>query len=183
MRNRLLLPLALLLLALPLAAADPAGQYFSGLQLVDQDGHDVDLYGLMKGRTIVIESFFSTCTGSCPIMARSLLAVQKHYADRIGKDIVLVSITVDPATDTPARLKEYARTVGAKEGWYFLTGSKEQVERALRKLGQYVERREDHVNILIAGNDKTGLWKKIFGLAKSDEIIPVIASVVDDTGK
>src|SRR5260370_20429257 len=115
-----------LLLALPLFAADPSAssRYFANLTLVDQDGNAVDLYSLMKGRTIVIHSFFTTCAASCPIMTRTIAAMQDRFADRLGKDLVLVSITVDPANDTPAKLKAYAKGMKSQPGWYFLPRSK-----------------------------------------------------------
>ncbi len=175
-----------ILVCLPLAASDAkpsaSASYFANLKLVDQDGNSVDLYSLMQGRTIVMHSFFATCVASCPIMTKTLSAVQERFADHVGKDLVLVSITVDPANDTPAKLKAYARNMNAKPGWYFLTGTKEQVDAALRKIGQYAEGRDNHTNILLIGNDKTGLWKKAFGLAKVSEILPIVDSVLNDDG-
>jgi protein SCO1/2 len=169
--------------ALPLAAADASAKYFAGLNLVDQDGNAVDLYSLMKGRSIVMHSFFATCTASCPVMIHTVAALQERFGDRLGKDLVLISITVDPATDTPAKLKAYAAGMKAKPGWYFLTGTKEQVETALKRIGQYAEGRDNHMNVMVVGNDKTGLWKKAFGLAKVDDIAAIVDSVVNDTGK
>jgi protein SCO1/2 len=163
-------------------AANPAPSYFRDLALVDQNGTEVDLYALMKGRTIVINTFFASCSGSCPVMAAAFSAIQTHYGERVGRDLVLVSITVDPEHDTPAKLREYAKRVNAGAGWYFLSGTREQVDRALRKLGQYVEVREQHQNIFLIGNDRTGLWKKALGLAKPAELIEVVRSVVDDPG-
>jgi len=114
------------------------------------------------------------------MLVKNLLAVQQTFAGRMGKDLVLVSITVDPINDTPAKLKAYANRVGAKNGWYFLTGSKEQVDAALRKIGQYAATPAEHMNVFAAGNDKTGLWKKLSGLAKSDEIVAGVGSVLND---
>jgi protein SCO1/2 len=175
-----------ILLALPLFAADPpsaSSRYFANLTLVDQDGNTVDLYSLMKGRTIVMHSFFTTCAASCPIMTRTVAAMQERFADRVGKDLVLVSITVDPANDTPAKLKAYAKGMNARSGWYFLTGTKEQVDAALQKIGQYTEGRDNHTNVIVIGNDRTGLWKKAFGLAKAPEVLTIVDSVLNDDGK
>lgn len=174
--------LVLLLSAVPAIASEGAAKYFANVALVDQDGKPTDLYSLMRDRTIVMNTFFATCTGSCPVMARSLAAVQDRYADRLGKDLVIVSITVDPANDTPAKLKAYAKSVSAKRGWYFLTGTKEQVEVALKRIGQYADTRDAHMNVIVAGNDRTGLWKKAFGLAKPQEIVDIVGSVLDDRG-
>jgi protein SCO1/2 len=50
----------------------------------------------------------------------------------------------------------------------------------LKKLGQYVEDKNDHLTIFIIGNERTGLWKKAFGLAKPEELVRVVQSVIDD---
>jgi protein SCO1/2 len=177
----------ILALALPLAptlsGADSSAKYFAGLNLVDQDGNAVDLYSLMKGRSIVMHSFFATCTGACPVMTHTVAALQEKFSDHLGKDLVFISITVDPVNDTPAKLKAYAAGMKAKPGWYFLTGTKEQVDTALKRIGQYAEGRDNHMNVMIVGNEKTGLWKKAFGLAKVDDIAAIVDSVVNDTGK
>jgi protein SCO1/2 len=160
----------------------PAAQkYFTDVSLVNQDGEAMRLYSdLLKGKVVVIDFFFATCQGTCLPMNRNLQKVQDSLGERLGKEVYLISISVDPAVDTPARLKEYAKKLNARPGWYFLTGEKANVDFALRKLGQYVENKQDHTNIFIIGNERTGLWKKAFGLAKPDELIKVVDSVVDD---
>jgi len=177
--------------AAPAAQSVPAKQphesaahhYFTDVELIDQDGRPQRLYSdLLAGKTVVVDSFFSSCTGSCPAVAATLARIQAALGDRLGRDVVLLSLSVDPQTDTPARLKEYAARLGARPGWYFLTGSKQNVDLALRKLGQYSERKEDHTNLLIVGNERTGLWKKVFGLAKPEEILAIVQGVLDDRG-
>ncbi|MEA2490471.1 MAG: hypothetical protein QOH21_2263 [Acidobacteriota bacterium] len=184
MKPSAILATVLLLLAVSASAADGgASHYFAKLALVDQNGRRVDLYDdFMKGHTVVINSFFASCTGSCPVMGRTFLHLQNKLGDRIGKDVILVSISVDPEHDTPEKLKAYANRIGAKPGWYFLTGTKAEVDTALRKLGQFTEVREGHVNIIVAGNDRTGLWKKALGVAKAEDVYTVVASVADDQG-
>ncbi len=157
-----------------------AQKYFSGLPLTDQDGKRVDLGEVMKGRTVVVYSFFAQCTASCPMMAHSLTELQSRFADRLGRDLWFVSITVDPENDTPAKLKAYAARNLAKKGWSFLTGSREEVDAALKKLAQWRPTREDHMNLWIIGNDTTGLWMKANGLAKANELGDIIQKVADD---
>jgi cytochrome oxidase Cu insertion factor (SCO1/SenC/PrrC family) len=160
-----------------------AKSYFADLVLTDQDGRTVKLYDdVMAGKTVVINSFFATCHGSCPVMSGNFVAIQKAFADRLGKDLVLVSITVDPQSDTPEKLRAYAKSVKAQPGWYFLTGAQENVDKALRRLGQYVEDKNDHQNLFLVGNLQTGLWKKAFGLAKPDDLVKVVESVLNDRG-
>lgn len=165
------------------AADKPAGNYFANLKLTDQNGRRVDLYDdLMKDRIVVINSFFATCPGSCPVMSKTFAHLQEQLGDRIGRDVFLISITVDPANDTPPVLKKYAEQWKARPGWLFLTGSSVEVSAALNKIGQYVDDRETHKNVILVGNDRTGLWKKLFGLAKPAEIYTSVESVVNDRG-
>jgi protein SCO1 len=94
--------------------------------------------------------------------------------------VYLISISVDPETDTAPALKSYARRFKAKRGWFFLTGKKENVAWALHKVGQYVEQKEDHLNLVVIGNEGTGLWKKAFGLAEPEALWRVLESVLND---
>ena len=166
------------------AGPSPAQKYFGDVPLTNQDGREMRLYSdLIKDKIVVIDVMFTSCTGACPIMSSTFARIQDRIGDRLGKDVHLISISVDPVNDTPAKLKEYAGRFSAKPGWYFLTGPKENVDEALRKLGQYVENREAHQNLFLIGNDRTGLWKKAFGLAKPDEIFPIVDSVLNDKGE
>jgi protein SCO1 len=172
-------------LAAPAAAppAAPGQSYFGEIPLVNQDGETMRLYSdLLRGKVVVIDFMFTSCTGACPVMSANFAKIQDWLGDRLGKDVFLVSVSVDPLTDTPAKLKEYAARFKARPGWYFLTGSKENVDAALRKLGNYVETPEAHQNLFIIGNERTGLWKKAFGLAQPEVLIPIVESVVEDKG-
>jgi protein SCO1/2 len=167
-------------------AADAAEQsgtqkYFTDVLLINQNGEKMRFYSdLLKGKVVIINSFFATCQGSCLPMNRNLEKVQQALGDRIGRDVFILSISVDPLVDTPPKLKDYAKRLNARPGWYFLTGDKENVEFALKKLGQFVDDKQDHLNIFIIGNERTGLWKKAFGLAQSVELVKVVESVLND---
>jgi protein SCO1/2 len=166
------------------ASQSAAQKYFTDVELVDQDGRVVRLYSdLLKGKTVVINAFFATCQSVCPPMSANLRRVQEAFKERVGRDLYIISITVDPETDTPAALKEYAKKYGAVPGRYFVTGKKENVDWALYKLGQYVEQKDQHTSVFIVGNEATGLWKKVFGLAKADEIVQIVESVLNDKGE
>jgi len=160
-------------------AANPAHNYFTDVALTDQNGKPVRFYSdVLQGKTVVIESFFTSCTGTCPLMNSTFAKIQNAVGDRLGKDVVLVSITVDPETDTPAKLKEYAAHMKARPGWVFLTGKKENVDQALHKLGLKVATREEHKNLFLVGNEPKGVWKKVLGLGKADEIVQIVQGVI-----
>lgn len=161
----------------------PARSYFTDTELVAQDGVPRRFYtDLLAGKVVVINSFFASCQGVCPVMAGKLAKIQEWLGERLGDRVNLLSITVDAENDTPEVLAEYAERWRARPGWYFLTGEPERVERVLGKLGQAVDTREAHTNLLIVGNLETGLWKKAYGLAPPAELIRVVESVLEDQG-
>ena len=172
--------------AQPQAGAQPAlsasNKYFTDVLLLDQDGKSHRLYtDLMKDRIIIVNAMFTTCTSVCPPMNHNMEMIQERLGDRLGKDVVMLSFTVDPVTDTPPVMKAYAAKFHARPGWYFLTGKKENLDFALRKFGQVIQKPDDHSTIIIIGNDRTGLWKKAFGMAKTGALIEVVETVLNDT--
>lgn len=185
-------PLVLLLAATLATAAlaqgpdmrlDPAKarEYFPDVPLVNQDGETMRFYSdLIEGKSVVISVFFTSCVGVCPVLSEKIAALQKRLGDRLGEEVHLISISVDPETDTPQRLKAYAERFEARPGWYFLGGRKENVDWVLRKLGQYVTNKEGHSNILLVGNSRTGRWKKVFGLVPAEELLEAVEAVLND---
>ena len=118
----------------PTAPAESAAKkYFSDVVLVNQNGEKMRLYSdLLQGKVVIINSFFATCQGSCLPLNRNLQKVQEALGARLGKDISIISISVDPTVDTPPLLKAYAQKFDAKPGWYFLSGDKANVETPTR---------------------------------------------------
>jgi protein SCO1/2 len=162
----------------------PAQKYFSDVELIDQDGRKVRFYtDVLKGKTVIVNAFFTTCTSVCPPMNRNMEKIQEALGERVGKDVFLVSISVDPETDTPPVIKEYSKKFHAREGWMFLTGKKENVDWALYKVGQYVEDKNSHTTVIIIGNEATGLWKKALGMANAEDLVKIVRTVADDKGE
>jgi protein SCO1/2 len=165
----------------PGKGVDAAERYFTNTPLVDQSGVSHRFYGdLLRGKVVVINVFFSQCNGSCVAMGNTLAKLQERLGDRLERDVRLISITVDSPNDTPGVLTAYAKRYNARKGWYFLSGAKVDVDTLLKKLGQYVEVRENHGAVMLVGNMRTGLWKKLFGLADAELVIEQIQTVIDD---
>jgi len=79
----------------------------------------------LAGHVWIADFIFTTCPGPCPMMSSKM--AQLHY-DFAKEDVQFVSITVDPARDTPEKLKEYAGQYQADpRRWWFLTGSADQI--------------------------------------------------------
>jgi protein SCO1/2 len=158
-----------------------AERYFGDAVLTNQDGKSLRLYtDILKGNVVIINSFYSTCSSVCRVTIPVFKQLQESLGERVGKDVRLVSITVDPENDTPEILRQYAVGVGAKPGWEFLTGDKQTVDAVLYKFGLYTDAKEDHSNVFIVGNEPTGLWKKMLGIAPPYEILRSVESVLND---
>jgi cytochrome oxidase Cu insertion factor (SCO1/SenC/PrrC family) len=151
--------------------SDTNEKYFTNLPLLTQENKTVRFYSdLLKGKIVLINFMFTTCKGVCSPMTANLAKVQRFLGERVGRDINMISISVDPETDTTAVLKHYAETFKAQPGWYFLTGKKENVDWVLYKLGGYVEDKGQHSSVLILGNEATGEWIKMPAMAGPTEI-------------
>jgi protein SCO1 len=163
------------------ARIEHASNYFGNENLVDQNGRQFHFYDdLLREKVVVIDTFFATCQGSCPRMSAVFMALQDWLGDRLGRDVELISITVDPVNDTPPVLKDYASRFHARPGWHLMTGDPDTVTDVLKRLGEYTQNKQDHLNVFLIGNERTGLWKKAFGLSPPDDLKKVLISVMSD---
>ncbi len=157
-----------------------AASYFPNTVLLTQDNKPVHFFDdLLKGKTVVINFMFTTCTGVCPPMTANLAKVQEYLGERVGKSVNMISISVDPTTDTPATLKKFASTYKVKPGWTFLTGKPEEVETVLRKIGGFVKDKNDHTSLVIIGNVETGEWMKVFAMTAPSEMADIVIKLSD----
>lgn len=159
---------------------EAAAKYFPNTTLLTQDNRPVRFYDdLLKGKVVLINFVFTTCKGVCSPMTANLAKVQKHLGERVGRDVLMISISVDPETDTPAVLKKYADQFKAQPGWYFLTGEKKNVDWVLYKLGGYVEDKQQHNSTLIIGNVAKGEWMKVMAMSNPAEIAGAVTKMID----
>ncbi|MGF2075526.1 SCO family protein, partial [Enterococcus casseliflavus] len=85
-----------------------------------------------------------------PPLGATFARVQRELGD---KDVQFISVSVDPLTDTPERLKAWGAKFKAGAGWTFVTGNKPEIDQLLRALGASAARREDHTPSVVIGND------------------------------
>lgn len=101
--------------------------------LVDQDGRGFASDEALRGKVWIAGFAFTSCTSICPMLTSQMANVQRRL-DPYGDRVHLVTITVDPETDTPERLREYAERYGADlERWSFLTGEPERVRETIEQ--------------------------------------------------
>ncbi len=138
--------------------------YFPNVPLTKHDGTRVRFYDdLLKGKAVVISFIYTSCEDSCPLETARLVQVQRLLGDRVGRDIFMYSISIDPERDTPAALSKHREKYGVGPGWDFLTGKREDVDLIRMKLGLYIddlEQDNDHSLNLIMGNEPMGRWRK-----------------------
>jgi cytochrome oxidase Cu insertion factor (SCO1/SenC/PrrC family) len=150
------------------------------VEVLDQDGNQLHFYSdLIKGKTVAINFIFTNCTTICPPLAATFARVQKEMGDRVGRDVHLISISVDPVTDTPERLKAWGAKYKAGAGWTFVTGDKQEIDKLLNALGASVARREDHSPTVIVGNDSKDIWTRTYGLARTSQMMGLILKVIE----
>ena len=148
------------------------------VEVLDQEGNALHFYSdLIKNKTVAINFIFTNCTTICPPLAATFARLQRELGDKVGKDVHLISISVDPLTDTPERLKAWGAKFKAGPGWTFVTGEKQEMDKLLDALGASVSKREDHTPAMIIGNDSKEIWTRTYGLAKTSQLVPLILSV------
>lgn len=140
--------------------------YFPNVPLVTHEGKQVRFFDdLIKGKVVVINFLYTSCPDVCPLETARLREVQELLGDRVGRDVFMYSISIDPEHDTPEVLKRYAERFEAGPGWWFLTGKKDDITLLRRKLGLYSDqeggRLEAHAVSSIIGNQSTGRWMKM----------------------
>ncbi len=165
-------------------------QRFPNVPLLTQDGERVRFYDdLVKGKIVMINAFYATCTGICPRGTGTLREVQERLGDRVGRDVFMYSLTLKPAEDTPDVLREYAETYDVRPGWTFLTGRPEDCELLRRRLGfQLTDPKLDadtsqHTGSVLAGNETIDRWLMCPTSIPAVEILRGLRSLRLDVGK
>jgi protein SCO1/2 len=148
-------------------------------QLVDQDGRKLRLASdALADKVVVVGFVYTHCSDVCPMVAHTFSRLQESLAPLMEKRVRLLTLTVDPARDTPARLKEYSAHFAPKPGWLWLTGDPGNVTEALQSFGIHIRKPENHPAQILVGDPKTGRWTRFYDvdqprqvLAKVDELL------------
>lgn len=113
--------------------------------LTDQDGQPFSLSDL-RGKVIILDFIFTRCPGPCPLLSLKFSQLQQKLGERLGKDVMLLSISIDPRHDTPTVLKEYAQRYSANPtGWKFLVGSTRDTIMTASAFGADYEANQDGI--------------------------------------
>lgn len=165
------------------AAADAkAREYFTNVELIDQDGNRLKFYDeVLKDNVVVISFIFTNCGGACPLMTRNLTMIRDMLPANVRDEVHFLSISLDPVRDTPAAMKEFAQTHDAdQEDWLWLTGKPDNVNLVTRKLGTYTDELEAHTTMLIAANVRESHWTKIQPNVPPNGVVERLRLLVED---
>jgi protein SCO1/2 len=164
-------------------SGDPNG-LFPNIEMTSHEGKSYRFYDdLIKGKKVVFNFFYSGCGDVCPLATQRLVEVQEMLHGRVGRDLHMYSVTLQPELDTPAVMREYMQTYGVQPGWLFLRASREDTELLRRKLG-FVDPDpeldadiESHIGVVKFGNDAIGRWGACPSFADPEEIHASILTV------
>jgi protein SCO1 len=166
------------------AVAEDDRTFIPNTAVVDQDGRRHRFYDdLVKNRVVMINFFFTSCGETCPLVSENLRAVQDLLGERVGRDIFMYSVSLQPELETPAILKDYAQIWEVRPGWRFLTGEPAEIEALRRSMGfasadPAVDRiLDNHTGLVRYGNDRLDRWGGVPGLARAAWIAQAVTAL------
>jgi len=141
------------------------------VRLVRDDGKVVSLPEEMDdGRPVVLNFIFTTCSSICPLMSQTLAQFERELGADRGK-VHLMSISIDPEEDTPARLREYARKFHAGPEWQHYTGTPEASLAAQRAFNVWRGDKMSHAPVTLVRAAPGKPWLRIQGFLTPGELL------------
>jgi protein SCO1/2 len=138
--------------------------------LLNTSGKNISLKKILNsGKPVALNFIFTTCTTICPVMTATF-SQMRHQLGKASSKIQFVSITIDPEYDRPEVLKEYAARFSAGEGWSFLTGDGNTINKVLRSFDVDSGSKMNHQPITLFKNPKSSTWIRVNGLASGKQM-------------
>lgn len=169
------------------AKAQTTRTYIPNIELVDQEGRGFRFYDdLIKDKVVLLNVFFTACGDTCPLVTENLRAVQDLLGGRMGRDIFMYSISLQPELETPAILKEYAEQWDVQPGWRFLTGRPADIDHLRTSMGfadadpEFAVNKDSHTGLLRYGNDRLDRWAGTAGLGRAAWIAKTVTTIADN---
>jgi protein SCO1/2 len=125
---------------------------------------------LDDGRPVLLNFIFTTCSSICPLTSRTLEEFQRKLGTQASK-VHLMSISIDPEQDTPARLSEYAHKFHAGPEWQYYTGTLEASLAAQKAFDVYRGEKMSHTPVTLMRSAPGKPWLRIEGFVTPDELV------------
>ena len=146
------------------ARSESARIKLADVPLVDQSGKTVRLEkDLVTDKIVVMSFIYTSCTTVCPVVSSIMGKVQQQLGARVGSEVQLVSISIDPQRDDAERLNDYARSFQKGPGWSWLTGSTQSVNETLKGLGSFSGDFKRHQPLILVGDGNSRHWTRFYG--------------------
>jgi len=146
--------------------------------VLNQDGKPVNFYtDLVKGKIVLVHFIFTTCEDVCPMQGESLAKLRTLLGDRVGREVQFISVSLDPETDTPARLKAWGKMFGAGPGWSLVTGDQQRIDRIIRAFTGGSTGKGEHAPLFVIGDESKGVWRRANALTEPSRLLRVIDQV------
>jgi protein SCO1 len=129
---------------------------------------------LVKGRIAVINFIYTDCTRICPRQGKTFAGLSEVLGDRLNKDVVLISISLAPETDTPEKLADWASGFSPRPGWIFLTGAPAEVWPLIRSLAPVISQKSGHDATAVVWHEASGTCVYKYGLDSSQSFLETI---------
>ncbi|BCR04426.1 SCO family protein [Desulfuromonas versatilis] len=154
------------------------------LELINQDGVSGRFISEIIGDKLTAVTFtYTTCTTICPVLDAIFKDIQGKIGEQLGQTIQLITISIDPTTDIPERLKEHSEKLGAKPGWTFLTGDKDKVISVLRGMEMFSPDIFNHPPAVFIVDGRRGLWSRLNGFPSPKVIKRALDEYLKDRGE
>ncbi len=148
-----------------------ADYHIPDVTLVDQHGVKHNLPELLTNNKPVIVSYiFTTCTTICPVLTATLASAYNDLSET-NPSPTIVSISIDPQEDTPAKLLEYAKKYGKRRDWYFLTGDPGSIEITQRSMNAYRGSKLNHAPLTYIKPPSSSHWVRIEGFTSAGALV------------
>jgi protein SCO1 len=148
-----------------LMAPQPA---LDGIDLVDESGRPTTLREAVgTDKPVLVNFIFTSCTTICPVMSAGM----SQFLTNLGADrdrVRVVTISIDPETDTADVLRAYAARYHAPASWRFLTGTPAAVDAAQRAFGAYRGGKNNHVAATFVRSAPDGPWIELAGFSSAE---------------
>lgn len=142
-----------------------------GLTLVRESGAQAAFpTELDDGRPVLLNFIYTSCTAICPVLSQTFSQVQAKLGEEAA-GVHMVSVSIDPEHDTPARLAEYARRHRAGPQWQHYTGSLEASIALQKAFNTYRGDKMDHTPATFLRARPGEPWVRLDGFASADDII------------
>jgi cytochrome oxidase Cu insertion factor (SCO1/SenC/PrrC family) len=144
-------------------------------ELVDQTGQKRRFVSDVIGdKKAVIAGIYTGCTTICPITTLLFAELQDALGARLEEEVRLISLSVDPANDTPAMLADAASDIDAKPGWFWLTGLPVLQNEVLLGIGAYSADVTEHPPVFVVGDGATGEFVQLYGFPSVEEFLELL---------